>query len=141
MHDYKPSTGCSIWKKSERIGCSTETVHIWPHVGKAEMRLSGRSFLNNCKQTAEKCKQKMLKLKKLPPIKHILALSKRGQICTISVLQPILSFYLNIWPFEILNCSGYFSFFFSAKITILISFEEMPKFQIQQMNAITLGNL
>ena len=32
--------GCSVWKKSERIGCSkcsTETVHIWPHVGTAKM--------------------------------------------------------------------------------------------------------
>ena len=26
-------------KKSERNGCSNETIHIWPHVGKAKMHL------------------------------------------------------------------------------------------------------
>ena len=38
-------------KKSERNSCSTETVHILPHVGKAKMRLrvgSLFSFSKNC---------------------------------------------------------------------------------------------
>ena len=45
-------------------------------------------FLKNCKQTAEKCKQIFENWKKLPPLKHILALPTWGQICTVSVLQP-----------------------------------------------------
>ena len=37
-------TGCSVWKMDISNGCSTETVHIWPHVGKAKMCLRGGSF-------------------------------------------------------------------------------------------------
>ena len=45
-------------------------------------------FLKNCKQTAEKCKQIFENWKKLPPLKHILALPTWGQTCTVSELQP-----------------------------------------------------
>ena len=41
-------------KKSERNGCSTKTVHIWPYVGKAKMRLIGSSFLKNCLKNSRK---------------------------------------------------------------------------------------
>ena len=45
-------------------------------------------FLKNCKQTAENCKPIFENLEILPPLKHILALSTEGQMCTVSVLQP-----------------------------------------------------
>ena len=35
----RKSTGCFIWKITKVKGCSLETVHIWPYVGKAKMRL------------------------------------------------------------------------------------------------------
>ena len=47
--------------------------------------------MENCKQTAEKCKQIFENRKKLPPLKHILALPALGQICIISEQQPFLS--------------------------------------------------
>ena len=37
-------TGCSVWKQSEKNGCSTEKLHILPNVGKAKTRLRGGSF-------------------------------------------------------------------------------------------------
>ena len=39
-----PNTGCSVWKKSKRNGCRSETVHILPCVSKAKMRLRGSTF-------------------------------------------------------------------------------------------------
>ena len=36
---WKESTGCSVYKTSEWNGWCAETMHIWCHVGKAEMRL------------------------------------------------------------------------------------------------------
>ena len=38
--------------------------------------------MKNCKQTAAKCNQSFENGKKLPPLKHILALPIWGQICT-----------------------------------------------------------
>ena len=35
-----------IWKKPEKKWCSTETMKILPHVGKAKLRLRGVSFFN-----------------------------------------------------------------------------------------------
>ena len=52
------------------------------------MGLRGGSFLKNCKQTAEICKQIFEnKKKKLPTLKRILALQTWGQKCTVSELQ------------------------------------------------------
>ena len=42
------------WIKNHKNDFSIETMHFWPHVGKAKMF---GSFLKNCKQTAEKCTQ------------------------------------------------------------------------------------
>ena len=40
---------------SERNGCSNETVHIQPHVGKPKCVWDAAVvFFKNCKQTAEK---------------------------------------------------------------------------------------
>ena len=47
--------------------------------------------MENCKQTAEKCKQIFENRKKLPPLKHILALPTLGQVCIVSEQQPFLS--------------------------------------------------
>ena len=70
-------------------GCNTETVHIWPIVGKAKMCLrGGRLFwkiVNKQLKNVNKCPKTQ---KNLPPLKHILALLTWGQICTDSVLQP-----------------------------------------------------
>ena len=66
------------WPKSKlpfSKGYNSKTMRFWPYVGKAKMRLRGGSFFfENCKQTAEKCKQIFENWKKLPPLKHILAL-------------------------------------------------------------------
>ena len=53
----------------------------------------GSYFLKNCIQIAEKCKQFFENRKKLPPFKHILALSTLDQ----------KSFVSELWPFEIPN--------------------------------------
>ena len=47
--------------------------------------------MENCKQTAEKCKQIFENRKKLPPLKHILDLPTLGQICIVSEQQPFIS--------------------------------------------------
>ena len=49
---------------------------------------SGTFVLENSEQTAEKCKQIFENLKKLPPLKHILALPIWGHKCIFSELQP-----------------------------------------------------
>ena len=38
------NTGCFIWKIEISNGCNFVTVHIWPYVGKAKMRLRGGRF-------------------------------------------------------------------------------------------------
>ena len=43
---YWICAGWSVWKKSDRNGCSIETVHIWPHVGKAKTSFQGGSFFH-----------------------------------------------------------------------------------------------
>ena len=45
-----------VWPKSKFLisnGYDSESMHIWPWIGKAKMRLRSGSFLTNCKQTAE----------------------------------------------------------------------------------------
>jgi len=64
---YNLGTGCSIWKIDVMNGCISEGINIWTHVGKAKMCLRNGSFLKNCKQTAEKCKQILGNQKNLPP--------------------------------------------------------------------------
>ena len=49
---------CTGWPRpffGERNGYNSETVHFWPHVGKAKMRLTTTQFFNVFvnKQTAE----------------------------------------------------------------------------------------
>ena len=34
-------TGCSDWKSPKVNGCRTETVNLWPNIGKAKMSLRG----------------------------------------------------------------------------------------------------
>ena len=67
-------------KKSERNGCSNETIHIWPHVGKAKMHLRV-SIVSDF----------FTIFQKIPILKRILAFPTCGQICTVSVLQPFSS--------------------------------------------------
>ena len=45
----------SIWKKSERNGCSTEIGHTWPHFGEAKMCLRGRTFFVKLKLSKFSC--------------------------------------------------------------------------------------
>ena len=59
----KNATGFSDRKLSKANSVIIESVHFWPYVGKAKLRLRGDKFLENCKQTAVNCWQ--LKLKKL----------------------------------------------------------------------------
>ena len=56
-------TRCSIWKKSERYGCCTETVHIWLNVVKAKMCLRGiRSLLYTISIYSQTFSQYILKV-------------------------------------------------------------------------------
>ena len=74
-------TGCSIWKIANVKGCSSGLVHVWPHVCKAKMLWRGGRFIQFSKNLFtffswlftifHKCK--------LPPLKHILALSNMHQ--------------------------------------------------------------
>ena len=41
---YILTTGHSDWKITKVNRCSSETVHIWPYVGNAKMRLRGGSL-------------------------------------------------------------------------------------------------
>ena len=57
-HTFVKCYGLQSVPFGNRNGCSTETVHIGPHVGKAKMHLVSNGFIfENCKQTAEKCEQ------------------------------------------------------------------------------------
>ena len=39
-------TGFSDWKITKLTGCASETVHIWPKVGKAKLHLRGSRFFS-----------------------------------------------------------------------------------------------
>ena len=50
-------------------GRGTDMVHYWLNVGRAKMCLKNGKYFENCKQTAERCKQIFEEWKKLPLMK------------------------------------------------------------------------
>ena len=78
------------WKIAKVKGCSSESVHVWPHVGKTKTSVV---FIKNCKQTAEKCRH-FLKIEKTYRLINTFWLYKHGV-----KYAPILSYSLLLLQF------------------------------------------
>ena len=81
---------CTGWPKSKfemSFGYNSETMHFWPYVGKAKMRLRSVQFFWQIVNKQLKIVNKQLKIKKnWTPLKRILALPTWGQKCIVSEL-------------------------------------------------------
>ena len=97
---------CSVWKNSERNGCSTDTVHIWPYVSKTKMCLRGSRFFWKIAKKELKCKHIFENWNKLRLLKCIFALSTWSQISTVSVIQ-LHSDTLYTYIYSIYVCTYY----------------------------------
>ena len=46
LENLKFPIECFVWKITKVRGCSSETVHIGPYLGKAKLNLKGGKFIN-----------------------------------------------------------------------------------------------